>query len=45
MTAKECNNIRSHITKNYIIRKYALSSFLIILLVTNQSGKNFNAGR
>ena len=44
--AKECNNIRLYITKDYIIiRNTALSSFSIILLVKNQSGTNFNAGR
>ena len=44
--AKECNNIRLYITKDYIIiRNTALSSFSIILFVKNQTGTNFNAGR
>ena len=38
------NNIRVYITKDYIIiRKYRMIKFFNILLVTKQSGTNFNA--
>ena len=43
---KECNIIRAYITKDYIsLENTALSSFSVILFITNYSGTNFVASR
>ena len=44
--AKEYNNIKVHITKDYvIIRKYSVIKFMNLLICIKQKGTNVNAGR
>ena len=42
--AKECNNITIYISKA-LLKNMAFSSFSVFLLITNQSGTNFNENR